>query len=96
METNGYAYTDNRGEVKLAETTIKRVKVIHGFIIAPGKLARPGDVVGLPSHVAEQQIRIGNAEPYVAPVAPTDAATVQQRDPVPNKRDPEITRRKQK
>ena len=92
METQGYTYVD-RGEVKLSEPTVKRVKVINGFMIGPGKPARAGDVVALPTHFADQQINIGNAEPYVAR---TEATAIESRDPVAHKRDPEILRRSNK
>ena len=89
MELHGYTYVD-QGQVKLREQTVKRVKVIHGFMVGPDKPARVGDVVALPVHFADQQISIGNAEPYIAR---TDATAVESRDPVAHKRDPEINRR---
>lgn len=74
-----------------------KVEVTASHVLEPGRIANEGDVLDLPTKVAEGKIRRGYARPYIEPAAapgskapqPTSPGQIAIADPAGDHRDPE-------
>lgn len=72
-----------------------RVRVKKGFVIGPGRLARPGDILD----IQRDEVRIGGAVVYRGPAIhpslyePISEGDVATRETHPKHRDPAVTNR---
>jgi hypothetical protein len=70
------------------------VLVLEGFIARPGHAARPGEIIEVPTHVANTVIAMGKARLPTPEDQKAPPHEPKNRDPVPTHRDPTPSRRK--
>jgi hypothetical protein len=76
-----------------------KVQVTASHVLEPGRIANEGDILELPTKVAEGKIRRGYARPYIEPAQPgsktppaTPPGQITIGDPSGDHRDPEPTK----
>jgi hypothetical protein len=75
---------------RFPEIPTVKIMALGGVIVAPGVVARSGEIIEVPEHVAKRLVAMRQARPLTA----ADQAQIINADPTPIHRDPTPSKRK--